>query len=174
LAQALLPAPRVVLLDEPTEGLDPEGIHEIRSLIQKLNRERGLTVLFSSHLLSEVEQLCNRIAIINQGRLLFVGRWSELQGKANRYRLEVDDWTHVGAVAEKMHAKIVAEGIVEISANDDIADFVAALVWDGIKVRAVEPQRANLEELYLQAVSGNGTSTSLPGAAVGGAEPKGP
>ena len=68
LAQALLPRPELVLLDEPAEGLDPEGIHEMRQLILRLNREQGMTVLLSSHLLSEVEQLCDRIAILNQGR----------------------------------------------------------------------------------------------------------
>src|SRR5581483_2912295 len=61
LAQALLPRPDVVLLDEPAEGLDPEGIHEMRQLILQLNSEHGMTVLLSSHLLSEVEQLCDRI-----------------------------------------------------------------------------------------------------------------
>jgi ABC-2 type transport system ATP-binding protein len=86
LAQALCPAPELILLDEPTEGLDPEGIAEMREMIQRLNRERGLTVLLSSHLLSEVEQLCSRVAILNRGRKIFEGPWIELAGKGNRYR----------------------------------------------------------------------------------------
>ena len=81
LAQALLPRPELVLLDEPAEGLDPEGIHEMRHLILRLNRERGMTVLLSSHQLAEVGQLCNNVAILNQGQLIFHGRWSELATK---------------------------------------------------------------------------------------------
>lgn len=152
LAQALLPKPQLILLDEPTEGLDPEGIHEIRNLIQRLNRERGLTVLLSSHLLSEVEQLCTRIAIINQGRLVFNGPWAELETGGERYRLDVNDWVHAEAVAAKVQAKIISDGVVELHPGNDIADLVAALVWGGIKVRAVTRERPNLEALYLKTV----------------------
>ncbi len=91
LAQALLPRPDLVLLDEPAEGLDPEGIRELRELILRLNRERGLTIVLSSHLLAEVEQTCSRIAILNRGRLVFQGHWDELARDRARYRLEVDD-----------------------------------------------------------------------------------
>ena len=83
LAQALLPRPDVVLLDEPAEGLDPEGMVEMRETILRLNRERGLTVLFSSHLLTEVEQMCERVAILNAGRLVFQGALERL---ADGYR----------------------------------------------------------------------------------------
>src|SRR3989442_10271196 len=92
LAQALPPAAEVVLLEDPTDGLDPERIHEMRELIKKLNRERGLTMLFCSHLLSEVEQLCDRVAILNQGRLVFSGRWHEIARDGKRFRLDLDDW----------------------------------------------------------------------------------
>jgi ABC-type multidrug transport system ATPase subunit len=75
LAQALLPRPRVLILDEPSEGLDPEGIHEMRELIQKLHRDFQLTVLICSHLLAEVELICPQVAIMRKGRLLFQGDW---------------------------------------------------------------------------------------------------
>ena len=112
LAQALLPAPEVIFLDEPTNGLDPEGIAEMRLLIQRLHRERGLTVLFCSHLLSEVEVLCERVAILNKGRLLYTGRWQDLMPKGTRYRVEVEP-------AEKLpgllgDAALVRPGIIEI------------------------------------------------------------
>lgn len=148
LAQALLPAPEVVLLDEPTNGLDPEGIHEMRELIKKLNRERGLTMLFCSHLLSEVEHLCNRVAILNHGRLVFSGRWSELAGDGKRYRLELDDWTK--AAPSLARTKPVSKDVIELTNGDDIAAVVALLVAAGVKVRAVEPQKARLEDLYLE------------------------
>jgi ABC-2 type transport system ATP-binding protein len=75
LAQALLPRPRVLILDEPSEGLDPEGIYEMRELIRQLHREFQLTILICSHLLAEVEQICPQVAIMRQGRLLFHGDW---------------------------------------------------------------------------------------------------
>jgi ABC-2 type transport system ATP-binding protein len=150
LAQALLPAPEVVLLDEPTEGLDPEGIHEIRGLIRRLNRERGLTVLFSSHLLSEVEQLCDRVAILNRGRKIFDGRWESLESEAARYRLDVDDWAKAAPLAERAGARMLPKEMIELPPGRDVAELIAALVTAGVKVRAVEPQRRNLEQIYLE------------------------
>ncbi len=153
LAQALLPAPELVLLDEPTEGLDPEGIHEIRGLILKLNRERGLTVLFSSHLLSEVEQLCDHVAILNRGRKIFDGRWDVLAGEGTRYRLEVDDWEKTAAVAVRRGARLLPGNILELPLAGDIAEIVTEIVAAGVKVRAVEPQRRSLEQIYLEMTS---------------------
>jgi ABC-2 type transport system ATP-binding protein len=75
LAQALLPRPRVLILDEPSEGLDPEGIYEMRELIRQLHRDFQLTILICSHLLAEVEQICPEVAIMRNGRLLFQGDW---------------------------------------------------------------------------------------------------
>jgi ABC-2 type transport system ATP-binding protein len=152
LAQALLPEPRVVLLDEPTEGLDPEGIHDIRSLIQRLNRERGLTVLFSSHLLSEVEQLCHRVAILNKGNLVFSGSWEELRRPSREYTLDVDPWERAAAVLIRGGATVHGPGRIELTHDADAADLVAALVQDGIRVRAIEPVRRSLESLYLELV----------------------
>jgi ABC-2 type transport system ATP-binding protein len=79
LAQALLPRPRVLILDEPSEGLDPEGIYEMRELIRQLHRDFQLTVLICSHLLAEVEQICPQVAIMRKGRLLFHGDWRSNQ-----------------------------------------------------------------------------------------------
>src|SRR4051794_37318806 len=79
LAQALLPQPDLLILDEPGDGLDPEGIHEMRQTILRLRGEMGLTILLSSHLLSEVEQLCTRIAVMNQGRKVFEGPMSSIR-----------------------------------------------------------------------------------------------
>jgi ABC-2 type transport system ATP-binding protein len=152
LAQALLPEPRLVLLDEPTEGLDPEGIHEVRSVIQRLNRERGLTVLFSSHLLSEVEQLCHRVAILNRGSLVFCGLWEQLRRKTREYLLEVDPWDRAEPILRSSGATILARGKVELPEHADAAEMVAALVGGGVSVRVVEPVRRNLESLYLELV----------------------
>jgi ABC-2 type transport system ATP-binding protein len=154
LAQALIPAPEMVLLDEPTEGLDPEGIHEMRTLIQQLNRDRGLTVVLSSHLLAEVEQLCDRVAILNRGRLIFDGRWAELRAEGQRYRFEIDDWSKLAP----SHAVRIRDDIVELPPGTDVSDVVAALVRDGVRVRAVEPIRRNLETIYLELISNETTA----------------
>lgn len=152
LAQALLPAPDVILLDEPTEGLDPEGIHETRNLIQKLNRERGLTVLLSSHLLSEVEQLCDRVAILNAGELVFSGSWNALAQGPPRFRLEVDDWPAAERIAQSLGARILEPNVIALEA--DIAELVARLVQASVRVHAVEPLKRTLEQLYLETVAG--------------------
>ena len=150
LAQALLPAPDVVLLDEPTNGLDPEGIAEMRALIQRLNRERGITVLFCSHLLSEVEQLCDRVAILNQGRLIYTGRWHDLAPKGRRFRIEAAPWEKVPALVKGV--AIVEPGLIELPPEADVADLVACLVQGGVKVREVTQEKQTLEQLYLREV----------------------
>jgi ABC-2 type transport system ATP-binding protein len=81
LALALLNKPQLLILDEPTNGLDPAGIHEMRDLIRRLPKEFGVTVFLSSHLLSEVEQIADHIGIIHESRLLFQGTLAELQRK---------------------------------------------------------------------------------------------
>jgi ABC-2 type transport system ATP-binding protein len=164
LAQALVPIPEAVLLDEPTEGLDPEGIHEMREMIKRLNRERGLTVMLSSHLLSEVQQLCDRVAILHQGQMMYEGRWTDLAGDGRRYRLEVDDWDR----AKSAGVRVVDEsGIIELDANDDVADLVQRLVSTGTRVRAVVPLKPTLESLYLDLIHGrNGVEGSRPHGAL--------
>lgn len=158
LAQALLPDNELVLLDEPTNGLDPEGIHEMRLLIQQLNRDRGITVLFCSHLLVEVEQLCDRVAILNQGNKVFDGRWADLDSDRHQVRLEVDQWEKAAPLLSAIaDLQIVERGMVSVRKDFDIAEIVARLVHEGVQVRAVEPQRRNLEEIYLSITHNGGT-----------------
>jgi ABC-type multidrug transport system, ATPase component len=149
LAQALLPDPEFVLLDEPTEGLDPEGIHEMRDLIRRLRDEHGLTVMLSSHLLSEVEQLCDRIAILHRGRLVFCGDWKSADP---RWTLSVDDWTGAAAVLAAAGAVVRGPSQISLRPGADIADVVAALVAAGVKVRGVIPAGTTLEDFYLERV----------------------
>src|SRR5437588_1791239 len=97
LAQALLPQPELLILDEPSDGLDPEGIHEMRQTILRLHRELGLTILLSSHFLSEVEQLCTRIAVLNRGRKVFEGSLADTKRREEWVRLKTADF----ALADK-------------------------------------------------------------------------
>src|SRR5204862_2014801 len=98
LAQTLLPQPELLILDEPGGGLDPEGIAEMRQTILRLHRELGLTILLSSHLLTEVEQLCSRIAVLNQGRKVFEGRVTDVKGEQNKVALQTPDFTAATAL----------------------------------------------------------------------------
>src|ERR1035437_5840316 len=92
LAQALLPKPELLILDEPSDGLDPEGIHEMRQTILRLQRELGLTILLSSHLLNEVEQLCTRIAVLQQGKMVFEGSLAATKQREAWIRLKIGDF----------------------------------------------------------------------------------
>ncbi len=151
LAQALLPAPDFILLDEPTEGLDPEGIQEMRRLILRLRAEHGHTIMLSSHLLSEVEQLCDRIAILNHGRLVFQGDWKSLATR--RMRFSVDDWARAGEILAGLGCTVESEGVAALPEAADAADLVAALVRAGLRVAAAEPLKLSLEDFYLHHVA---------------------
>lgn len=152
LAQALLPKPELILLDEPAEGLDPEGIRELRHLILRLNHEQGMTVVLSSHLLTEVQETCSRVAILNGGRLVFQGRWEDLGTAKNAYRLALDDWQKAAGPLAAAGVEVKEDHNVVLPAKADVADVVAALVNAGVRVRAVEPVRHSLEQLYLDTI----------------------
>ena len=154
LAQALLPDPELIILDEPTDGLDPQGLCEIRNLIRRLRDELGLTIMLSSHLLHEVEQICNRVAIIDEGRLLYQGPVDELVVNDNWIKLKVD------RVAEAF--KLLARNprlSLHLNGNDalyvkmageDIPLVNAFLVQNGFRVTELSPQRESLEDVFLR------------------------
>ncbi len=148
LAQALLPDPEFIVLDEPTEGLDPEGIREMREMIRRLRAEHGLTVLLSSHLLSEVEQLCDRVAILHKGNLVFTGTW---QDEGLRWRFDIDDWVKAAPVFEKFGGTVEAEQLVRFE-TDRVAEVVAGLVSAGVRVNEVARHRLTLEDFYLNRI----------------------
>lgn len=158
LAQALLPGPEILILDEPGSGLDPEGIHEMRQTILRLHRDLGLTILLSSHLLHEVEQLCSRIAVLNRGRLVFEGKLSDTKQRVQWLRLKVGDF----ALASKLLRQ--AQMITEDSEGQKIAlapgigpeQVVRRLVQADQAVYEVAPCHDSLEAFYLELMRGNG------------------
>jgi ABC-2 type transport system ATP-binding protein len=107
LAQALLPAPELLILDEPGNGLDPEGIHEMRRTIRRLRDQLGLTILLSSHQLGEVELLCGRIAVLSRGRKVFEGSMDDTRRRESWVRLRTDDFS--AATAELQGAGLIVE-----------------------------------------------------------------
>src|SRR5215471_9900906 len=154
IAQALLPGPELIILDEPTDGLDPQGIHEVRALIRKLRDDMGLTVFLSSHLLHEVEQICNRVAIIDHGRLLYQGAIQDLVAKDKVVKLTVDR-------CEDAYQLLAADTTLSVSLNGDKSLYVkmtdeqiprvnALLVERGFQVMELSPQTETLEQVFLR------------------------
>jgi ABC-2 type transport system ATP-binding protein len=155
LAQALLPQPELLILDEPSDGLDPEGIHEMRHTIQRLHRDKGLTILLSSHFLSEVEQLCTRIAVLNQGRKVFEGALAEIKRRENWVRIKSGDFG--AAVRELRRAQLVSaerDGQFIALANGVETDRVVRLLVErGIAVYEIAREEETLENFYLSLMS---------------------
>ena len=154
LAQALLPQPELLLLDEPTDGLDPEGIHEFRRFILRLRDHLGVTILLNSHLLPEVEQVCNRVAIIRRGKLVFEGDTQSISEGDPRYQIDVDNWKLTEKVIEAGGGTVNSEGDFSLPERLRICDLVTALVGEGIEVSAVGERKRTLEELYLKVAEG--------------------
>jgi len=151
LAQALLPQPELLILDEPGDGLDPEGIHEMRQTIRRLHRELGLTIFLSSHLLSEVEQLCTRIAVMNQGRKVFEGSLAEVKQPKNWVRLRVNDFHQaVKSLREKNLIVDERDGqFVALASEVDTDVVVRRLVEQGMAVYEIARHEQTLEDFYL-------------------------
>jgi ABC-2 type transport system ATP-binding protein len=154
IAQALLPAPEVIILDEPTDGLDPQGIHEVRALIRRLRDELNLTVLLSSHLLNEVEQTCDRVAIIDHGRLLYQGSIEALIDKEKSVKLTVDRLDEAHKILSADPTLVVSrngtQSLYVKMADDQIPDVNRLLVERGIRVMELSPQRETLEQVFLR------------------------
>ena len=154
LAQALLPGPELLILDEPSNGLDPEGIHEMRQTIRRLHGELGLTIFLSSHLLNEVEQLCTRIAVMNQGRKVFEGTLSEVKGSENWVRLRVGDFPR--AIRDLRAASLIVGerdgAYVALAPGAGTDQVVRRLVEQGNAVYEIARHEATLEDFYLELV----------------------
>jgi len=140
IAAALLRSPRLLLLDEPTTGLDPAGMRDMRDLVRRLASD-GITILLSSHLLYEVEELCNRVAIIRKGRIVYQGALSELPAALLAQ-------PGIDAVESR-------DGELLFTADEDaVAALTVALGRARIGFTALVPERASLEELFLGMTDG--------------------
>jgi len=162
LAVALLGVPRLVVLDEPTSALDPVGRADVRSIVRRA-RDAGSTILLNSHLLTEVERVCDRVAIVDHGRVLASGAITDLLGDST-VRVRVTDLPTeaVSALAHFGRASMANDGWLSVEAIDPdrIPDLVAAIVGAGGRVHAVDPGRASLEDLFLRLVGGGETPRS--------------
>ena len=167
LAAALMANPRLVLLDEPTDGVDPVGRVEIRDLVLEM-KQQGVTVFVNSHLLSEVERVCDRVAVLTRGRLITEGAVEELTTMRSEYVVQCtgDVNLHATFLREKgFNADASAEGlVVRLPEPEQINAVIDALRGGGISVVSLAPRRTSLEDVFMQLVTADGPSP------VGGAQ----
>jgi ABC-2 type transport system ATP-binding protein len=146
LARAMVHDPEVLILDEPTAGIDPTGQIEVRKIILDL-AQKGKTIFFSSHNLDEVQRICNRIALIHQGKI-------KLQGELSKLRLKTGGGRVVVETAEPLKEIPDLPGLQEVNdrmlifSNGDVSEIISALTQHGIKIEEVRREKASLEELY--------------------------
>jgi len=161
LAAALLRGPRLLILDEPTNGLDPKGIREIRDLLIVLN-EAGTTVFLSSHLLAEVELLCTRVGIVDRGRMVLQDDLASLRAPTGRVLVRSPDAAEVVALLDGQVVDRDGERLVVRHA--DAAELNAHLVGRGLRVAAIETERRTLEQVVLESTGASGDRVDRPGA----------
>jgi ABC-2 type transport system ATP-binding protein len=152
LGVALLGRPQLVLLDEPTSALDPVGRHDVREIIRGL-KARGTAVFLNSHLLSEVEQVCDRIAVVDRGRVIATGTMGEILGKDGAVRVRVTGLSSAGLHALRRFASIDDDGewlTFRGLAEERVPELVGEIVRDGGRVYAVEPRHETLEDRFLE------------------------
>jgi ABC-2 type transport system ATP-binding protein len=155
LAAALLTDPELLILDEPTNGLDPSGIIEMRELILRLNKDHGKTIFLSSHILSEIEKLATDVAIIDQGKILYEGKLEGLKNGGDNLQLSieldhVDTATHVlekqgFVILEAYHNGL----LLAIKSKQEIAEINQLLVASGVQVYQLSSSQENLEAVFL-------------------------
>ncbi len=156
LAQAILHDPELVILDEPTSALDPLGRRRVREVVDYL-RQQGKTVFLNSHLLSEVERSCDRVAIIHKGRVIKQGTLEELLVNRSIVTLELRKVTPalmeaLARVAQKVHPIDERRVVAEVAHEEQIPEMARAVVFAGGDLMGLQAQRGSLEDLFIQAV----------------------
>lgn len=159
LAIALLHNPSLLILDEPSNGLDPNGIIEMRELLKKLNREQGTTILVSSHLLSEIEKLATHVGIINKGRLLFQGSLEELMSKRNELSSVIVDTANNERATSLLNSNQIksetfgAKIRLRVATKQEIAFANRLLIGNDIDVYELNLHQSDLESVFMNVIS---------------------
>jgi ABC-2 type transport system ATP-binding protein len=156
-AQAIMHKPSLLILDEPTNGLDPVGIRELRDYLRHLSKSEGITVFVSSHLLSEMELMCDRVAIIQNGKLIderVILQDGPAKDAVSRYRFEVDRPSEALELLAQ-HSAVTTKDGIELDTDRETAAWInAQLVSAGIKVYGFRPHTKSLEEQFLGVTGG--------------------
>ena len=157
IALALLPNPELLILDEPSNGLDPAGIIELRELIKKLNKEHGMTILISSHLLTEVEKMVSHVGIIFKGKMLFQGTLKELHHfQQNKAKLLIDTSDNNAAISIlKDYNPQRTEEILALPFTDlnQVAEVGRTIMSNGLELYLLQPKKQELEQLFIDLTS---------------------
>ena len=158
IAQALLHSPKLLILDEPTNGLDPAGIKDMRNLLKKLAKETGLTVLISSHILGEMQQICDRVCIINKGKIITVKTVEEIinmtvtDGKTVLL-VKTDDNEKAASLLSGVNisCSVMSDGVHVETTNERVPEIITTLTTEGISVFGMDKQDAqSLEDVFMK------------------------
>lgn len=161
IAQALLGGPRILILDEPANGLDPAGIREMRELLRRLATEQQMSIFVSSHLLAEVELMCDRVAIIHRGETLQTGLVKDLVKTSAELELAVDQVDLAAAVAVELgfHPTVYDHTVRVAGGEIEAAALIGALSQRGVRIYRAQPRQQSLEEMFLAATGGETVAT---------------
>ncbi len=160
IAMALLSEPELLLLDEPVNGLDPNGIIEIRKLLIRLNQEKGVTIFISSHLLAEIEKMCTHVGIIDHGKLIFEGTMMELSGKATICKIQITlssakDWIDIlGNDSDQVTYINDNQISLHLDNRDSIPGLIKKLIEQGAEIYEVKILDG-LEEWFMNIIEEN-------------------
>ncbi|TQR20975.1 ABC transporter ATP-binding protein [Psychrobacillus vulpis] len=161
IATALLGNPELLILDEPTNGLDPSGIIEIRELLKSMPKEHGITIVVSSHLLSEIDQMATQVGIISKGEMIFQDSIETLRKRSSsKIKLTVNDaqsaWRNL--MSNGFKTDVVQNQLFVDSVTDEkIAEIVSSLVKNDYSIYRVEEEKKSLEEIFLELTGGEGS-----------------
>ncbi len=164
IAQALLHSPKILILDEPTNGLDPEGIKQFRDFLIYLAHEKGIAIIISSHMLAELDSLCDRVGVINAGRIVGIQTMEEIRHYGDdslTYKLVVDNAELAIKFFGKKEIKYqtAAENTFNVSLSEEQADtLIGDLIGQGVRVKAFSPIEKTLEDAFIQIVAESGGS----------------
>ena len=157
IAQAIINKPNLLVLDEPTNGLDPEGIKELREFLVKLSKEENMAIFISSHNLAELESFCNKICIIKSGKVIENTTMEELKAETvdekNIYYVEINDTNLLEkneniSIIDNTHFKLIIK-------KEDVPGFIKMLIEDNIKIYEIKEERLSLEDAFLKKTGGN-------------------
>ncbi|MEK4487752.1 ABC transporter ATP-binding protein [Psychrobacillus sp. FSL H8-0484] len=154
LAQALLNRPKFLILDEPTNGLDPAGIREFRMYLRKIAEEEGVSIFVSSHLLAEIELMCDRIAVIQNGKLISIREVKEEE--ESHYYMEVSPKEKVEAFlsSKNISTEVLGNGFVVQLSSEDVPVLVGEMVANNLQLFQINPHRKSLEDQFLELTGG--------------------
>ncbi len=164
LAQALVNDPEIVFLDEPTDGVDPKGRLEMRTILQRM-RDEGRTVFINSHLLGELEMICDSVAIMDQGQLIRQGTIQELTDKSRRYEIRVGQNIPSGLTERLRRDGVEIDGdtlSVYQGTAEPMQPIIDALRAEGVTIMEMREVRQSLEELFMESVQSSGAGAMPP------------